>query len=139
MRKRLGRNDPCWCGSHKKFKKCHLAREKQQPIEWWDAAHEFRKAFSTKDCLAPEPLKDNCSPTTVRAHTVPKSGSLNKIARDGPYHESSTWDSEARPLSYESDGQLKETEDQEHRADTIAVAGDGSIDLRQLWTYDCYP
>ncbi len=23
VRKRLGRNDPCWCGSGKKFKKCH--------------------------------------------------------------------------------------------------------------------
>jgi uncharacterized protein YecA (UPF0149 family) len=21
--RRLGRNDPCWCGSGKKFKKCH--------------------------------------------------------------------------------------------------------------------
>ena len=23
-RKKLGRNDPCWCGSGKKYKKCHL-------------------------------------------------------------------------------------------------------------------
>ncbi|MBA3333442.1 MAG: SEC-C domain-containing protein, partial [Actinobacteria bacterium] len=23
--KDLGRNDPCWCGSGKKFKKCHGA------------------------------------------------------------------------------------------------------------------
>ncbi|NDO47710.1 methionyl aminopeptidase [Clostridium sp. MD294] len=22
---KLGRNDPCWCGSHKKYKSCHLA------------------------------------------------------------------------------------------------------------------
>jgi preprotein translocase subunit SecA len=22
---RIGRNDPCWCGSGKKFKKCHGA------------------------------------------------------------------------------------------------------------------
>jgi preprotein translocase subunit SecA len=22
---KLGRNDPCWCGSGKKFKKCHGA------------------------------------------------------------------------------------------------------------------
>jgi len=25
--KKLGRNDPCWCGSGKKWKKCHLNRE----------------------------------------------------------------------------------------------------------------
>jgi preprotein translocase subunit SecA len=24
-RQKLGRNDPCWCGSGKKFKKCHGA------------------------------------------------------------------------------------------------------------------
>jgi uncharacterized protein YecA (UPF0149 family) len=23
--KEIGRNDPCWCGSGKKFKKCHGA------------------------------------------------------------------------------------------------------------------
>jgi hypothetical protein len=26
---RLGRNDPCWCGSGKKYKKCHLGKETQ--------------------------------------------------------------------------------------------------------------
>ncbi|HEX9654043.1 MAG TPA: SEC-C metal-binding domain-containing protein, partial [bacterium] len=24
---KIGRNDPCWCGSGKKFKRCHLGRE----------------------------------------------------------------------------------------------------------------
>jgi preprotein translocase subunit SecA len=24
-RERIGRNDPCWCGSGKKYKKCHGA------------------------------------------------------------------------------------------------------------------
>ena len=28
-RKRLGRNDPCWCGSKKKYKKCHLAADQE--------------------------------------------------------------------------------------------------------------
>ena len=27
--KRLGRNDPCWCGSGKKYKKCHLAEDEK--------------------------------------------------------------------------------------------------------------
>jgi len=35
--KDLGRNDPCWCGSGKKYKKCHLdsddkVRAKQMPL-----------------------------------------------------------------------------------------------------------
>ena len=29
--KELSRNDPCWCGSGKKFKKCHLGREQPPP------------------------------------------------------------------------------------------------------------
>jgi uncharacterized protein YecA (UPF0149 family) len=24
---KIGRNDPCWCGSGKKYKKCHLGRD----------------------------------------------------------------------------------------------------------------
>jgi len=27
---RPGRNDPCWCGSGKKYKRCHLPADKQQ-------------------------------------------------------------------------------------------------------------
>jgi len=27
---RLGRNDPCWCGSGKKYKKCHLAQDEKE-------------------------------------------------------------------------------------------------------------
>lgn len=30
MSERPGRNDPCWCGSGKKYKKCHLAADRAQ-------------------------------------------------------------------------------------------------------------
>jgi len=29
VRDRLGRNDPCWCGSGKKYKHCHLRKDVQ--------------------------------------------------------------------------------------------------------------
>jgi hypothetical protein len=29
----LGRNDPCWCGSGKKYKKCHLPSDAQKRVE----------------------------------------------------------------------------------------------------------
>lgn len=29
----LGRNDPCWCGSGKKYKKCHLAKDEYDQRE----------------------------------------------------------------------------------------------------------
>ena len=28
-----GRNDPCWCGSGRKYKKCHLPEEQQKAAE----------------------------------------------------------------------------------------------------------
>ena len=80
---RLGRNDPCWCGSGIKYKRCHLNRETQTPLEPWEASKAFRDALSTKDCLAPQAWLDRCRGRIVRAHTVPKSGSLKSIARDG--------------------------------------------------------
>ncbi len=29
---RLGRNDPCWCGSGKKYKECHLAQDEKDKV-----------------------------------------------------------------------------------------------------------
>ena len=82
-RRKLGRNERCWCGSGKKYKHCHLDREKQAPLNPWDSSREYRKAFKVQTCLAPETWRDDCSRQISRAHTVPKSGSLRRIARDG--------------------------------------------------------
>ena len=30
--RKLGRNDPCWCGSGKKYKKCHLAQDEKEKV-----------------------------------------------------------------------------------------------------------
>jgi len=27
--RQLGRNDPCWCGSGKKYKRCHFAHDRE--------------------------------------------------------------------------------------------------------------
>lgn len=78
MYNKIGRNDPCWCGSGLKYKKCHLNRDKQEPLNRWEAVKSVRKLFSYKDCLAPPQLKLHCSNTLSRAHTVPKSKSLKK-------------------------------------------------------------
>ena len=83
LRMKLGRNDPCWCGSGMKYKRCHLNREVQTPLEPWEASKAFREALSTKDCLAPQVWLNKCRGPIVRAHTVPKSASLKTIARDG--------------------------------------------------------
>lgn len=81
--KKIGRNDPCWCGSGKKYKKCHLNRESQQKINPWDASKAFKKAFSKQKCSCPDSFQDRCAAKIVNAHTVPKSSSLKAIAKDG--------------------------------------------------------
>jgi hypothetical protein len=60
-----------------------MCRKKQKLLNIWEVAKEHRELFSTKHCLAPDPMKVNCSGSIIRAHTVPKSGSLRQIARDG--------------------------------------------------------
>jgi len=79
----LGRNAPCWCGSGIKFKKCHLGRESEAPMKTSELSANSRKAFSNKLCSAPAAMHSDCTGLIVRAHTVPKSGSLAKIAEKG--------------------------------------------------------
>lgn len=82
----IGRNDPCWCGSGKKYKKCHLGRSTggtEPNLSPWEVERGLRRAFSSKYCLAPDPWKKGCSKEIVQAHTIPRAGSLTRIARDG--------------------------------------------------------
>ena len=83
MSRTPGRNDPCWCGSGRKYKRCHLDRDEQPKVDRWEAAKRSRQAFSRKTCMAPSAWLQDCSGGVVRAHTVPRSGSLNQIAEDG--------------------------------------------------------
>jgi hypothetical protein len=65
--KKIGRNDPCWCGSGLKYKKCHLDRENQTPVELWDADHALRRNFSRKECLALRDMPKPCAGHIVKA------------------------------------------------------------------------
>lgn len=83
MAKKLGRNEPCWCGSGKKYKKCHLNRHLEKPIQPWEAEQKYRKSFGSKYCSCPDSMKQDCSGKIIKAHTVSKSSSLQAIARGG--------------------------------------------------------
>lgn len=75
-----GRNDPCWCGSGKKYKKCHLDRHKEQP----PAAHQLEELFrsaSQRKCLHPEASPERCT-AVINAHTVQRSRVLGAIVDD---------------------------------------------------------
>ena len=77
----IGRNDPCWCGSGSKYKRCHLNRENEpRPAYTETLATERRTKQSV--CMHPQAPND-CEGGIVQAHTVQKAGGLRRIARDG--------------------------------------------------------
>jgi hypothetical protein len=78
---KLRRNGPCWCGSGKKYKNCHLNRAQASPVVPQEVIREEEKA-KTKYCLHPLATKD-CNGPIVRAHSIQRSGGLTTIACDG--------------------------------------------------------
>jgi hypothetical protein len=80
---KLGRNEPCWCRSGKKFKKCHLNRERATPLNAFQLEAEHKKSFEKRYCLHPEASSDTCDGDIVKAHTVQRSGGLSNISVDG--------------------------------------------------------
>ncbi|MES2674460.1 MAG: SEC-C domain-containing protein [Pseudomonadota bacterium] len=78
----LGRNEKCWCGSGNKYKKCHLDRDQQKPIDQSEAHRVANSSTSKKYCSVPDELKHECSRKIINAHTVSKGSSLLEIADD---------------------------------------------------------
>ena len=78
----MPRNEPCWCGSGKKWKRCHRDRESQQPIEHGQQLHQMYGEFQKGYCSHPGASADNCG-RIVRAHTVQRRGGLIAIAENG--------------------------------------------------------
>lgn len=79
---RLGRNDPCWCGSGKKYKRCHLDRETQMRAHPHELMNRSKKQFAKPVCSHPE-AGANCRGKIVWAHTVRRSADLKTVAADG--------------------------------------------------------
>jgi hypothetical protein len=52
---KLGRNDPCWCNSGKKYKKCHLDREKETPARRGKWTHIFGRGARAASAFRLEP------------------------------------------------------------------------------------
>lgn len=77
------RNAICWCGSGKKFKKCHRDRDVQPRGNPWLAVDANRKAFSERKCCAHDVGLGNCDGRIIKAHTVSRGPNLAKIAKDG--------------------------------------------------------
>lgn len=83
-RNKLGRNDLCWCESGKKYKFCHLGREREQPFDEWQMSERLNRRYSERTCVHPEAGVNTCSGGIVRAHSIQRTGGLSSIAsKDG--------------------------------------------------------
>lgn len=65
-KKTLGRNDPCHCGSGKKYKQCHLDKDEAAARE----ARAKAMAEAEKNAPAPEPPKEGEKPS-IKSHDKP--------------------------------------------------------------------
>ena len=83
MTDKIGRNDPCWCGSGRKYKNCHIGRSKQAPVTRQEIVTNLKSAYGKQYCLHPEASDEVCSGTIVKAHSIQRGGGLERIARDG--------------------------------------------------------
>lgn len=97
---KLGRNDPCWCGSRRKYKQCHLQLDKETLPSLEEIRLAVRKTYGKEYCLHPEASKSACSSEIVRAHTIQRNGGLTRIARSGHVYR---FEKDWHVLEYDSD------------------------------------
>lgn len=74
----LGRNDPCWCGSGLKYKRCHLLREGQKVLPSEAILRPFKERLRARTCWHPEADARLCD-KIVNAHTVQRSRVLSAL------------------------------------------------------------
>ena len=91
----IGRNDPCPCGSGKKYKKCCAAKDaaKQHTVlekEWNKSVKEFEKqkkdAEETADKTPGAPAKPASHPTSsvkTQRHNIPTAPKFNLPRKAG--------------------------------------------------------
>lgn len=66
----LGRNDPCHCGSGKKYKQCHLAQD--------EAAERDARAKAVEAAPAPQPAAEEASAKEASAKAAPSTAPRGK-------------------------------------------------------------
>ncbi len=77
---KIGRNEPCWCRSGRKYKKCHLNRSIEQTHPISRLIAELKSKISHKECMHPDANNGSCNKKIIDAHTIQKKGPLKSIA-----------------------------------------------------------
>jgi hypothetical protein len=96
----LGRNDPCWCGSGKKYKKCHLNRKSETRLPFRATSNAMRSAWQHRQCLHPLAAPGVCD-KIISAHTLQRSRALEQIT-DSSNHVRTFY-----PVTPDADGRLR--------------------------------
>jgi hypothetical protein len=78
----MGRNEPCWCGSRRKWKVCHKDRDTQKPAHVMKSLEELRESLAKGRCVHPDAGR-SCEGDAISAHTVQRNGGLSAIAENG--------------------------------------------------------
>lgn len=78
-----GRNDPCWCRSGKKYKRCHLDEDAGKPFDFSDlmAMVTARVRGRPKTCLHPD--AGGTRTRIVSAHTISLTRTMALVAEQG--------------------------------------------------------
>ncbi len=83
LAKKLKRNEVCWCGSEKKYKKCHGHQSYLYKIKTSELLDDQKQVYSKDTCYAPENFHHECSGEIIKAHTISKSSNLKPITKNG--------------------------------------------------------
>ena len=72
--------EPCWCGSGKKYKKCHRVREQEKPYTLGKIQNLQQKIFWEKrGCMHPLASHYACNGKVIDSHTIQRKGPLERI------------------------------------------------------------
>ncbi|NQX98504.1 MAG: SEC-C domain-containing protein, partial [Flavobacteriales bacterium] len=77
-------NKPCWCGSGKKYKKCHGSIIKVNKVKPSTMDLDLQQEFKKDICYAPHKYHDECD-LIINAHSISKSKHLKLIANKKGY------------------------------------------------------
>lgn len=82
MTQKYKRNDPCWCNSGKKYKKCHGHPSYKTKPALSEFMKDQSKIYTQDKCYAPDALQHECSKKIIKAHTVSRSANLKPISKN---------------------------------------------------------
>lgn len=75
-------NKPCWCGSGKKYKKCHGNASYKSKPTFSEIIKDQKEIYTNDKCYVPDDLLHECSQEIIKAHTISRSANLKPISKD---------------------------------------------------------